>query len=136
MDYSKYIGLPFVKGGRYLKRDGGLDCYGLVALVYEQEKGLLLPDYQGIFLGEGNYEECTSTIYESPTYKDFIEVQNEKEGDILLFTVGGYPVHITICIGNNLMLHTTKDTGSVVENYRGLKWKRRYHSAYRYQKNQ
>jgi len=43
---SKYIGIPYCLGGRELL--GGLDCYGLVRLVYQQERSIVLPDLPGV----------------------------------------------------------------------------------------
>lgn len=42
---TKYIGLPYAEGGRDRK---GLDCWGLLRLIYKDEKGVLLPDLPGI----------------------------------------------------------------------------------------
>ena len=41
-----YIGIPFLPDGR--DRDG-LDCYGLVCLVYRDRLGVDLPGIRGIY---------------------------------------------------------------------------------------
>lgn len=39
------LGVKYVAGGRELARDGGLDCWGLVRVVYEKIGKGLLPEY-------------------------------------------------------------------------------------------
>jgi hypothetical protein len=53
---SKYVGIPFVDHGRSWQ---GVDCWGLVRLVYETECGILLPSY-----GEISAEDLTKVAKE------------------------------------------------------------------------
>lgn len=40
--WAKYVGIPFLDRGRDM---AGLDCWGLVCLIYAQELDIELPDY-------------------------------------------------------------------------------------------
>lgn len=40
--WARYVGIPFVDGGRGFD---GLDCWGLVRLIYAEQAGLELPLY-------------------------------------------------------------------------------------------
>lgn len=53
---EKYVGIPFVNGGRDWQ---GVDCWGLVRLIYETECRILLPSY-----GEISAEELTRVAHE------------------------------------------------------------------------
>lgn len=41
MTFSKYINIPYKHHGRDF---GGVDCYGLVWLIFKEEKEIILPD--------------------------------------------------------------------------------------------
>jgi len=45
MNFSKYIGLPYKNKGRNFN---GVDCYGIVYLIYKEEKNINLPDFSDI----------------------------------------------------------------------------------------
>jgi hypothetical protein len=40
-NYSKYLGIPWVKGGRTMQ---GCDCYGLCMLISKEQFGIELPE--------------------------------------------------------------------------------------------
>ena len=54
MNFSKYIGLKYKLKGR---ESSGLDCYGLVYLIYKEEKGIVLPDFNSIQYCDTWYEK-------------------------------------------------------------------------------
>lgn len=42
---NRWVGVPYVFGGRDIDRDGGYDCYGLVMAVLREQCGVELPDW-------------------------------------------------------------------------------------------
>ena len=48
-DANKYVGLRYLAGGRDVDGEvSGVDCWGLVRLVYEREFGINLPGHDGV----------------------------------------------------------------------------------------
>ncbi len=64
-----YFGIPYVDGGRDEK---GVDCWGLVRLIYQKEFKIELPSYPGI-ASDGVFS-IHKTIQEEEKEKEWIEV--------------------------------------------------------------
>lgn len=47
--------------------------------------------------------------------KDFKKVKSPSPGDLITIKLRGVECHIAIFLGNNLILHTSKSTGSVID---------------------
>ena len=60
-----YIGIPFVEGGRSVADDGGLDCWGLVTLIYREHYGIELPSYDGPYWKKGAQPDEIGAALES-----------------------------------------------------------------------
>lgn len=108
---AKYIGVPFKEHGRDIK--DGLDCYGLVILLYK-DLGYQLDDYQykpdwfkeGYNLFLENYYKYAERIPEN---------QALIPGDAILFR--GFdkcPTHIGVYLGNGKFIHCLRKVGVVV----------------------
>jgi len=132
MDYTKYLGIPYVKGGRDIDNpDSGLDCWGLVVMFYKNEYNIILPRYDNITTSTSSIEDVSQELVTTDCYKHFNTVQKSKAGDLILLRIGNHPIHVGIVIDNKMMLHA--NTGSsVIETYKGMKWQQRIHSFLRY----
>lgn len=125
----KFIGIPYIKGGREISKDGGLDCYGLVRKWYSDQYGIILPEYRLI---HSTGTSLNTTEKPQDISQDFDETDKPVLGDLILFNILGNPMHIAVYIDKNTMLHTFKTGGSVLERFTNLKWSRRLESFYRY----
>lgn len=131
MNFEKYIGIPYVEKGRDIT---GLDCYGLVRLIYKNELDINLPS----FVTE--YDPSDNQRLEDlfAQYKEGWEsVDNPKVGDVVIFRIFGYESHIGICIGDNKFLHVREGKDSVIESLDNAKWSKRITGFFKYseQKN-
>jgi len=129
-DFSKYIGIPYVRGGR--SEETGLDCWGLVIKFYWDEYGIFLPSYQSIDTSIDSIKDSSDKLLKSHSYRNFERVPTSKQGDLILIRVGDYPIHIGIAIDDKNMLHAMEKAGSSVERFTGLRWKNRIESIHRY----
>lgn len=131
MDISKYIGIPFKDKGRNFE---GLDCWGLVWLIYLKELGIELPSYteqyvtayDQEFLKVLIQEACESSIWQS------IESDFEKPGDVILFRILNCPCHVGLIVKKEYMVHVWKDINVCIERYTTSLWRTRLRGFYRY----
>ena len=124
---AHYIGLPFKSLGR---DRSGLDCWGMVYLVYREAFGREVPPYAA-YADAYDIEEVGALI-RGEIVTRWHEVSPEKLGDVLLLRVRGEPCHVGVVVARGKFLHSFEGTHSCVERYDGLKWRCRTMGFYRY----
>ena len=99
VSYAKqFVGYPYVAGGTSL--EGGTDCSGFVALVY-QVFGVSLPR--------------TTSGQANSGYP--VSVESIQPGDIISYGYNGYATHSALYIGDGLMIHSsTPGLGVRIDN--------------------
>lgn len=121
--------VPFIEGGRDRK---GVDCWGLLVLLFKEFMDTELPTYSGIAYKGGNHEEAAFDLQRLRDTQDiFYEVDEPKFGDIVLLTLLGRPLHVGFAINKTEMIHIAPKCGVVLENFRGGKWRRKIVGFYR-----
>lgn len=117
-----YVGLPFKSQGR--DRDG-LDCWGLVRLVYAERYGVMLPSYLELYEGVDDSEGIASIFARDiGDQRDWqpIAVDECRVGDLACFVVGGKLRHVGLMVSLDRMLHAHAGTDSCVERVHGAVW--------------
>ena len=130
MWYNKYIGIPYQNKGR---DSSGVDCWGLVRLVYSEQYNINLPSFSDNYVSES-----TEIIQELiAQYKEGWDATTEpQQGDIILFKVLGTLSHVGIYLGNNSFMHAREGVGTVViESTTSHQWQKRIAGYYKYSKN-
>lgn len=126
---NKYVGIPFAERGR--DRATGVDCWGLVRLVYAGELQVALPEWLAY---KSTKDPEVSKLIELGK-GDFVEVQEPQDFDIVVLNVANIPRHVGIvCTGDNdekLFLHSQQGPGAMIESLRSMRWAARVESFWR-----
>jgi probable lipoprotein NlpC len=129
MNLNDYIGLPFAERGR--TRDG-LDCWGLLALVYRERLGIELPSFAEAYTTTQDGELLSDLIAGNlGPWRDVARGQ-ERTGDGVLMTLAGQPRHVGIVAMPGRVLHIERDMGSVIEPYTSPRISRRIVGFFRH----
>lgn len=129
---AQYVGLPYQTHGR---GRGGVDCWGLVQMVQQEQLGGHWPPYEGADWYEG--QSRASLAADATAYAGAFRLlgpgETEQLGDGILLRLAGHSIHVALVIEPGWMLHTLPETGSCVEYYRDFRWQRRIRGIYRYE---
>jgi cell wall-associated NlpC family hydrolase len=108
-------GIPYQRGGQ--SHTSGFDCSGLVAHVYREAFGLVLPH---------------NALAQSQL-GDTILREALQPGDLVFYNTQGQAYsHVGIYLGDDKFIHAPKPGSAVrVESMSGSYWKRRYNGARR-----
>lgn len=130
---GRYVGLDFKEGGR--SREEGVDCWGLVRLVYAERLGIYLPGLDGEYRGVDDSEAIGRIVAHQ---RDFsrrwrpIPVDERAVGDVALLRVLG-GAHVGVLVSRTRMLHAQLGTASCVERLDSRFWAPRLEGAFRFQ---
>lgn len=127
---SKYVGLKFEQLGR---SEGGIDCWGLVRLVYEQELGIILPDYTELYHSVTDKAGIASVV-QMAREDSWIKIEEPEPLSVIMLNIYGRPVHVGIVEDSSWFVHSHQDDYSVRERFSDMKWKNRVEGFYRYVK--
>lgn len=130
MWFNKYIGIPYQNKGR---DSTGVDCWGLVRLVYSEQYNIDLPSFSTSY--ENEYRELIQEVIAQ--YKEgWQQTQEPAQGDIILFKVLGTLSHVGIYLGDNKFMHAREGQGTVViESTTSREWEKRIVGYFKYTEN-
>ncbi len=129
-DWNAYLGLPHRSLGRTAE---GVDCYGLVRLVYAQELGINLPTFTGDYVSDGEHDQIHRLLRAAKGSGIWREVSDPAPFDVLLFRIGAFDTHLAVAVDASLMLHVFQRERSVIVRRSDPMWQRRYQAAYRHE---
>lgn len=126
----KVMSMPFLDRGR--SYEGG-DCYAVVYLAFRDVFGIHLPTHVE------EYDDAGETSVSRTQIKDAVlehkrkweQVTNPQAMDVVLFCLGGQPLHVGLMIDKKNFIHCEKKIGVVIENINDTRWKLRREGIYR-----
>ena len=121
---KKYVGVPFENRGRKL---GGLDCYGLVILIYK-DIGIDLFDIDAEY--PTNWSKRGENYMVENAHRDWNTVNAPALMDLALFNNSdGVGFHIGVMLDRATFIHTTK-AGTTIGKMHD--WRARLRTFYRH----
>lgn len=113
---AKYVGIPYEAGAR---GPVNYDCWGIIQLIYQQEKGIVLPELAGLS-AEKLAEIHNAIVVESQSW---IDVAVPTEGCVVCMSTGSIMHHVGVFIESNggRVLHSKPGHNVIVETPRSLK---------------
>jgi cell wall-associated NlpC family hydrolase len=125
-----YLNLPFVEKGRDRT---GLDCYGLVRLVYQEQRQIDLPSYTERYATTNDRAEIQAIARQELHARwQPIPLEEARLFDALILRIGGDPIHFGLVLDDQYFLHTMRGIWSVAERWTSLAWSQRVIGAVRY----
>ena len=126
---NKYVGIPFKANGR---NETGLDCWGLVRLVYKNEYGINVPS----FADEYDIKDETRISELIAQYREGWTTCGAPEpGSVVLFRIFGETQHVGISIDAYHFLHVRENSDTAIEKLNNPKWSKRIVGYYKYTPN-
>lgn len=128
---KKYIGLPFKEFGRDRQ---GVDCWGLVRLIYMKEWGIELPSYLGEYESAQDEKNLGKLIPTEAQAWQPVELGNEQEGDVIVIRMRGAPMHTAMvtCPKRRTMIHVHEGINTVHVKYNSMEWRNRIIGIFRH----
>lgn len=129
--FAEYVGIPFKSLGRDLN---GCDCYGLVRIVMLEQYNIDLPELL-TYDNALDHANITDVITNNIPLLSGKKVDSPEEGAVVIFATQGLSSHIGLFVSDKLILHTTKNTGSVIESVNTPRIKNKIRGIYNVNKN-
>ena len=131
LDLKEFIGIPFKSCGR---DSSGLDCWGLLCLIYKERLGITLASYTDEYINAYFYSAISKVVNAHIPEWVPIKKGTEQPFDVIIFRLRGLPVHIGMVVKPRQMIHVLSKLDTCLERYSTPLWDKRIRGFYRYAK--
>lgn len=111
MNLDRFVGLPYLDRGRSVE---GVDCWGLVWLVYREVRGIDLPSYSDRYVTAADRQAMAELIGAELGPWNEIHASTRQIFDVVLMREGKFPRHVGLIVGRDAMLHAEPNTTSCI----------------------
>ncbi len=122
-----YVGIPYADKGR--DRDG-VDCWGLVRLVYAELMGIELPSHADGYVTAAEAADVARAI--RGNMRPWSSVTRPHALDVALMRIAGSEAHVGLVSAPGWMLHVHATIDVALERTDTLVWRRRIVGYYRH----
>ena len=129
MWWNDYVGIPFVEKGRDRK---GLDCWGLVRLIYKDVKGVELPSWEEAYNSTKDKHVIAGLLAEGQKEASWLKVEAPESFDVLVLKIAGVPFHVGLYTHQKRFIHCSRDTNTSIERLDSLRWRNNLLGAFRW----
>lgn len=124
---AKYIGLPYMAPGRSSQ---GLNCWGLVRMVLEEQAGIVLPSYRGTRDTEAEFRRAIIG-------SDWMKAMPPQAFDVMLMVTPtgpcrAAPMHVGVMVTPRIVLHVDEGMTSCMVSAAHPTVMGRFHGYYRH----
>lgn len=125
----KYTTIPYKDHGREFD---GVDCWGLVYLIYLHELGISLPTYSEQYESVAEAKRIGTLVAKERL--NWPKTDVPEKFDVIIIRMKGFPMHCGVYIGEGKFMHCLKGVNVSVEKIESASWKSRIEGFYRYEK--
>lgn len=128
--FDRYVGVPWIEKGREFE---GCDCWGLLRLLYLNERGISVPSYSDSYENVDDRATLTALI-RGEVSQSWGEIARGAEQifDAVLMREGRALSHVGVVVAPGKLLHVERGGTSVIEPYRHGPLKHRVIGFYRF----
>jgi cell wall-associated NlpC family hydrolase len=113
----------------------GCDCYGLVQLVLKEHYDIVLPDVGGYVNALDTGQTSSVIDVNTPLLSGEKQTEPSEGLVVVLSSLEGLSSHVGLLVTDKLMLHTTKQFGTIIEPITRNKIKNRIKGLYNVNKS-
>lgn len=124
---NQYIGIPFLDCGRDSR---GVDCWGLVRLIYEEQFDIDLPVFNDDYDDTRDSRAIEGLYYIER--QDWIERPGPAPGDVVMFKMHAIPLHVGVVVDARTFIHSMEGRNTCVERLTSPAWSARVMAYYRH----